>query len=201
MRSALPSRRVEGAAVRAGAAARPGDGPGAGPRQAQPAHGAAGEGLCCSWATVLALQSSILLRRQPDMLQGSRTLAICCRSAASQLRLQIDSLCLFAQQRPIEMRSTPSRQPQLQASEKDCVLYSARAWTGGQEVGCWGRRWECAAASCWASLAAIVAVHFVSNRRSGGVPFSPKASGSYGTGLSSAYSPPSGFQQGGHGLY
>ncbi|CAK0783007.1 hypothetical protein CVIRNUC_006202 [Coccomyxa viridis] len=44
-------------------------------------------------------------------------------------------------------------------------------------------------------LAAIVAVHFVSNRRSG-VPFSPKASGSYGTGLSSAYSPPSGFQQG-----
>ena len=44
-------------------------------------------------------------------------------------------------------------------------------------------------------LAAIVAVHFVSTRRSG-IPFSPKASGSYGTSLSSGYSPPSGFQQG-----
>ena len=41
-------------------------------------------------------------------------------------------------------------------------------------------------------LAAIVAVHFVSNRRSG-VPFSPKASGPFGT---SAYHSPPGVYQG-----
>ncbi len=41
-------------------------------------------------------------------------------------------------------------------------------------------------------LAAIVAVHFISNRRSG-VPFSPKASGTYGTG-GAYHSPPGVFQ-------
>ncbi len=70
-----------------------------------------------------------------------------------------------------------------------------------QGLGLVGQRWDAVAQVGVCSglvlgfLAAIVAVHFVSNRRSG-VPFSPKASGSYGTGLSSAYSPPSGFQQG-----
>ena len=95
----------------------------------------------------------------------------------------------------MKMRSTPSRQLQLQASGKGC--FCVLQWPG--MVGQW---WDAGAQVGVCSglvlgfLAAVVAVHFVSSRRSGGVPFSPKASGSYGTGLSSAYSPPSGFQQG-----
>ena len=41
-------------------------------------------------------------------------------------------------------------------------------------------------------LAAIVAVHFISNRRSS-IPFSPKASGTYGAG-GAYHSPPGVFQ-------
>ena len=44
-------------------------------------------------------------------------------------------------------------------------------------------------------LAAIVAVHFVTNRRAG-VPFSPKASGGYGSALSNAYHSPTAAYQG-----